>query len=60
VLLHAAHVVGGIILLALVARKAFRGGYDHEHHLGVHHAALYWHFLDIVWLVMFGTMLGLG
>lgn len=60
VLVHAAHVVGGLIALGLIIRKAFAGGYDHEHHMGVYHTTLYWHFLDIVWLVMFGTMLALG
>lgn len=60
VLLHAAHVVGGVIALAIIVSKALKGRYDHEHHMGVHHAALYWHFLDAVWLVMFGTMMALG
>lgn len=60
VVVHAAHVLGGVIALGLIIRKAFRGGYDHENHVGVYHTALYWHFLDIVWLVMFGTMLALG
>ncbi len=60
VVVHAAHVLGGIVALGLVIRKAFASGYDHEHHIGVYHTALYWHFLDIVWLVMFGTMLLLG
>lgn len=60
VLVHAAHVVGGLIALTLTIRKAFAGGYDHEHHTGVYHTTLYWHFLDIVWLVMFGTMLAMG
>ena len=60
ILLHAAHVVGGIVYLAMVTVKAHRGGYDHENYRGVFHAALYWHFLDVVWLVMFGTLLLLG
>ncbi len=60
VLVHAAHVLGGVIGLGLVMRKAFRNEYDHENYVGVYHCALYWHFLDIVWLIMFGTMLVLG
>ena len=60
VLIHALHVVGGIIYLAIVTRRAFAGRYDHEHTVGVRHAALYWHFLDVVWLVMFGTFLVVG
>src|SRR5688572_29127375 len=53
VLLHALHVAGGVIYLAVVTRRALRGVYDHEHYTGVRHAAMYWHFLDGVWLVMF-------
>ena len=60
VALHAAHVLGGIIYLLMVNTKASHGAYDHENYLGVRHAALYWHFLDIVWLAMFGVLLVTG
>ncbi len=60
VLIHAAHVLGGVAYLATVTIKAHAGKYDHEHFVGVRHAALYWHFLDIVWLMMFGTFLLMG
>jgi cytochrome c oxidase subunit 3 len=51
--LHAAHVIGGVVLLSVVTAKAFRGAYSPQHHPGVRYAAMYWHFLDGVWLVMF-------
>jgi heme/copper-type cytochrome/quinol oxidase subunit 3 len=57
VLLHAAHVIGGIAALAVVLRNARRGRYDHEHHSPVRNVVWYWHFLDVVWLLMFVTML---
>ncbi|HWE96766.1 MAG TPA: cytochrome c oxidase subunit 3 [Tepidisphaeraceae bacterium] len=60
VLIHALHVVGGIVALAITNAKAAQGRYDHEHYLPVHHAAMYWHFLDGVWLTMFITFLALG
>lgn len=60
ILIHAAHVLGGIIQLLAVTRGAFLGKYDHEYYNPVKHAALYWHFLDIVWLIMFGLMYGAG
>lgn len=60
ILLHALHVVGGIIYLLIVTAKAASGKYDHENYRGVAHAALYWHFLDVVWIIMFGTLLILG
>jgi cytochrome c oxidase subunit 3 len=53
VLLHALHVVGGIVVLVRLVWRGRRNVYDHEHFLPVRHAALYWHFLDLVWIVMF-------
>ena len=57
---HALHVVGGLVLLAIVTRKAFRGDYTSAYHAGVRYNAMYWHFLDGVWLMMFGTMFLFG
>ena len=50
--LHALHVVGGIIALAIVSFHSLRGRYDHERHWPVDFAAQYWHFLDIIWILM--------
>lgn len=60
VVVHALHVLGGIVQLVFVTRGAFQGRYDHEYYNPVKHAAMYWHFLDVVWLVMYGTMVALG
>jgi heme/copper-type cytochrome/quinol oxidase subunit 3 len=60
ILLHALHVVGGVVALAVNCVKARRGAYDHEHYAGVRFSALYWHFLDGVWMFMFGTMFLFG
>ena len=60
ILIHALHVVGGIIYLGIVTCKAFRNRYDHESYVGPRHAAMYWHFLDVVWLFMFATLLIFG
>lgn len=57
VLLHALHVLGGMVALVRVAVRGRHGVYDHEHYLPVLHAAMYWHFLDLVWLAMFLTFL---
>ena len=50
--LHAAHVIGGMVALAIVTANAFRGRYTATRAAGVGHCAAYWHFLDVVWLVM--------
>jgi len=60
VVIHALHLVGGLIPLAVVTKRAHAGRYDHEYHAPVANLARYWHFLDAVWLTMFGTFLVLG
>lgn len=51
--LHAVHVLGGLGTLAVVIRRAFAGRYTADEHRGVHYSAIYWHFLDAVWCVLF-------
>lgn len=60
ILVHALHVLGGIVALVRTAQMARRGVYDHEHYQPVRHTAMYWHFLDLVWLAMFFTFLATG
>lgn len=52
VVVHAAHVVGGMAGLTFVLFGIQRGRYDHERNFPIRFCALYWHFLDIVWLLM--------
>lgn len=54
-LLHAAHVIGGIVFLVYVWIQAQRDRYDHERHWTVDICASYWHFLDIIWILMLVT-----
>lgn len=51
--LHAVHVIGGLVILAFVTVKAYRGAYNATYHPGVEYSSIYWHFLDIVWIIMF-------
>lgn len=60
ILVHALHVLGGIVALGVVTKRAREGKYDHENFLGIQFAARYWHFLDVVWLAMFTMFLVLG
>jgi len=53
---HGAHVLVGLIFLAMVYLKARRGAYTPDNHLGVEASALYWHFVDAVWVVVFTVM----
>jgi heme/copper-type cytochrome/quinol oxidase subunit 3 len=57
ILLHALHVAGGMIALLRLQFRCQQGVYDHEHYQPVRYTAWYWHFLDVIWIVMFSTFL---
>lgn len=59
-LVHALHVIGGIVFLIWVIVRAHLHQFDHERYWTVSHCAGYWHFLDVVWLAMLGTFLATG
>lgn len=50
---HFMHVVLGMVILAAVAMKAWKGGYSAHEHAGVETGAAYWHMVDLVWIVLF-------
>jgi len=50
--LHIAHFLAGLIGLSYVTYQAYAGRYDHEFNNGVRLAAIYWRFLDIIWIVL--------
>ena len=54
--LHGAHVTIGLILLLIVTVRAFRGHFSPEEHRGVEIPGIYWHFVDIMWIVVFTTV----
>ncbi len=55
--IHAAHVVGGLIPMLLVTCRAWLGRYSAAHHPGVYYCAMYWHFLGIVWLILYVALI---
>ncbi len=50
---HGAHVTGGVILLACILVGAIRGKFTATNHSAVELAGLYWHFVDLVWIILF-------
>jgi len=54
--LHGAHVFIGLCLLLFVTIRSFRGHYSPESHRGVEVPGIYWHFVDIMWLVVYSTV----
>ena len=55
--LHALHLLGGLVAWGRISAKAWRGGKVAEVRLGVELCTLYWHFLLLVWLVLFALLL---
>ncbi|MEJ2236854.1 MAG: cytochrome c oxidase subunit 3 [Gemmatimonadales bacterium] len=50
---HGFHVTMGVICMLFVTWKAFRGRYTATDHRGVEVIGLYWHFVDLVWIILF-------
>jgi cytochrome c oxidase subunit 3 len=54
--LHGAHVTIGLVLLAMVTWRSFKGHYSPEHHHGVEVPGIYWHFVDVMWIIVYTTV----
>jgi cytochrome c oxidase subunit 3 len=54
---HALHLVGGLIGLAVVVRRAFAFRLTPVNHEPLRVWALYWHYMDIVWVYLFLLLL---
>ena len=50
---HGFHVSMGVLCMCWVTWKAFNGKYTKEDHRGVEVIGLYWHFVDLVWIILF-------
>ena len=50
---HGLHVTLGVIMLLSLALLSFRGGVTRRDALNVEIIGLYWHFVDIVWIIIF-------
>jgi cytochrome c oxidase subunit 3 len=54
--LHGAHVFVGLTLLLFVTIRSFRGHYSPEAHRGIEVPGIYWHFVDIMWIIVYSTV----
>lgn len=50
---HGFHVTVGVLCMIFVTWKAFLGKYTVADHRGVEVIGLYWHFVDLVWIILF-------
>jgi cytochrome c oxidase subunit 3 len=51
--LHGAHVFIGLTLLLMINIRAWRGHYTPEAHKGVEIPGIYWHFVDVMWIIVY-------
>ena len=54
--LHGAHVFVGLTLLAIVCVRSWRGHYSPEEHRGVEVPGIYWHFVDVMWVIVYSSV----
>ena len=54
--LHGAHVFIGLTLLAFATIRAFRGHFTPAEHRGVEVPGIYWHFVDVMWVIVYVTV----
>jgi cytochrome c oxidase subunit 3 len=53
---HGAHVFGGVIMLSVVLYRGMAGQFSAKHYDAVEGASLYWHFVDVVWILLFSLL----
>jgi cytochrome c oxidase subunit III len=54
--LHGAHVFVGLTLLAIMNIRTARGHFTPDSHMGVEAAGIYWHFVDVMWIIVWFTI----
>jgi cytochrome c oxidase subunit 3 len=54
--LHGAHVLIGLLLLVTVTIRSFRGHFSAEEHRGVEVPGIYWHFVDVMWVIVYSSV----
>ena len=54
--LHGAHVFVGLTLLLFATIRAFRGHFTPNEHRGVEVPGIYWHFVDVMWILVYTSI----
>jgi len=58
--MHALHVFTAVIFLFVILRNGLKGHYSAERHWAVEAAAVYWHFVDVVWIFFYPALYLIG
>ncbi|MBN1479920.1 cytochrome c oxidase subunit 3 family protein [candidate division KSB1 bacterium] len=58
--LHGLHIVGGMIVIAMMLVNTLRGKYSNEYYTPVELIGLYWHLVDLIWIYLFPFLYLIG
>ena len=53
---HGLHVLGGLVILCILLWRFQKGQFSARHHVGIAAGAIYWHFVDVVWVFLFAVL----
>ncbi len=53
---HGAHVTAGVIFLLICFFRSLRGDFSKDRHFAVTAVEMYWHFVDVVWVLLFTVL----
>lgn len=53
---HGAHVLGGVLMLGVCLYRGGLGQFSAQHHDMVEATSIYWHFVDVVWVLLFSLI----
>ncbi|GAB4542012.1 MAG: heme-copper oxidase subunit III [Anaerolineae bacterium] len=58
--MHALHVLSGIVFILIVWNNGRKGHYSAEQHWGVEACAIYWHYVDVIWVFFYPALYLIG
>lgn len=58
--MHALHVASGIVFIMIVWWNGLKGRYSAERHWGVEACAIYWHYVDVIWVFFYPALYLMG
>lgn len=58
--LHALHVLSGVVLILIIWNLGRKGHFSGERHWGVEACAVYWHYVDVIWVFYYPALYLMG
>lgn len=58
--MHALHVISGVVFIGIIWNLGRKGGFSPERHWGVEACAIYWHYVDLVWIFFYPALYLIG